>query len=176
MGKSSFTKSYAKTQLAMGRSPFVGRIDTDTVAMDFEGSLMPHLAVPLFKFIGRLAEGKETPSLSFEETFGKATASAPIDVDINVVLDFRTDMWDLPECTIREYLVALAQGVWHEHEGFSGKRPFGNSGWKTDVMFALADGGFITGERDEDGNWCDADWDAGEEIIKAAFAKIASSR
>ena len=37
-------------------------------------------------------------------------------------------------------------------KGFSGKRPFGNSGWTFDLFNALATGGFIDlGEADEDG-------------------------
>ena len=39
--------------------------------------------------------------------------------------------------TVREYLVALARTVWEEGEGFSGKRPFGNSGWEHEVYNSL---------------------------------------
>ena len=39
--------------------------------------------------------------------------------------------------TVRDYLVALLLEVWSEGEGFSGKRPFGNSGWEYDLYEAV---------------------------------------
>lgn len=53
--------------------------------------------------------------------------------------------------TIGEYLYALLCGVLREQEGFSGKRPFGNSGWDSELMVALHKAGRITLELDEDG-------------------------
>ena len=40
--------------------------------------------------------------------------------------------------TIKGYLLALAHKAWKEGEGFSGKRPFGNSGWCYEIYHALA--------------------------------------
>jgi hypothetical protein len=40
--------------------------------------------------------------------------------------------------TIREYLVSLIYQLWVEGEGFSGKRPFGNSGWEYELYNSLA--------------------------------------
>lgn len=53
--------------------------------------------------------------------------------------------------TIRGYLVALAREVWNEGEGFSGKRPFGNSGWQFDLYATLVKNNAIPGTFDEDG-------------------------
>jgi hypothetical protein len=54
-------------------------------------------------------------------------------------LDLRFDCDDLDgEVSIREYFAALLSAVWEEQEGFSGKRPFGNSGWYCDLRDALA--------------------------------------
>lgn len=39
--------------------------------------------------------------------------------------------------TIRDYLKALLTKLWCEDEGFSGKRPFGNSGWQNEVYASL---------------------------------------
>lgn len=39
------------------------------------------------------------------------------------------------------YMLALARQVWIEDEEFSGKRPFGNSSWWTEVYEALVDAG-----------------------------------
>lgn len=51
------------------------------------------------------------------------------------------------ETTIREYLMRLLLTLWQEGESFSGKRPFGNSGWEWDVIDALHVAGFI--EKDD---------------------------
>ena len=41
--------------------------------------------------------------------------------------------------TIGEYLITLSQQVWSKGERFSGKRPFGNSGWEHELYLALAE-------------------------------------
>lgn len=53
--------------------------------------------------------------------------------------------------TVGEYLAKLLSTLWREGEGFSGKRPFGNSSWEYEVYEALALAGFIRIEFDEDG-------------------------
>lgn len=59
--------------------------------------------------------------------------------------------------SLREYLHELLSCLWNEGEGFSGKRPFGNSGWDNDVYAFLVKAGSIEGDLDEDGrlNSCD---------------------
>ena len=54
--------------------------------------------------------------------------------------------------TIRGYLVALVRAVLAENEGFSGKRPFGNSGWEWDLYVALGRAGAIRVRMDEEGD------------------------
>lgn len=44
--------------------------------------------------------------------------------------------------TIRDYLKGLLTNLWTEGEGFSGKRPFGNSGWRHDLYRPLIAAGF----------------------------------
>jgi hypothetical protein len=44
--------------------------------------------------------------------------------------------------TVRDYLKGLLQNLWIEGEGFSGKRPFGNSGWEYDLYQPLIAVGF----------------------------------
>lgn len=55
---------------------------------------------------------------------------------------------DAHAATVRGYLIALLSMVWERDEGFNGKRPFGNSGWKYEVGQALFDAGFVSGKRD----------------------------
>lgn len=77
--------------------------------------------------------------------------------------------------TIRGYLAALLAELWRWGDGFSSKRPFGNSGWEHDLYGALAKQGYITGKFDEDGYLEEVDEDAGNRLIKAAIAWIAST-
>jgi hypothetical protein len=55
------------------------------------------------------------------------------------------------EITIKGYFKELLCTLWKEQDGFSGKRPFGNSGWDYDIYAALILAGAIEGELDENG-------------------------
>lgn len=48
--------------------------------------------------------------------------------------------------TVGGYLSALLITLYYEGEGFSGKRPFGNSGWEDDVAEAWVRAGLLPGE------------------------------
>ena len=63
---------------------------------------------------------------------------------------FSSDAGD--DLTIRDYFHALLQTLWDENEGFSGKRPFGNSGWEYDLYKPLIAAGAISGEIDDYGD------------------------
>jgi hypothetical protein len=67
------------------------------------------------------------------------------------VLDLPLPQNDSGAGSVRGYLVALLTEVWTEGEGFSGKRPFGNSGWQSDFYVPMIRAGIIAGEIDEDG-------------------------
>ena len=75
--------------------------------------------------------------------------------------------------TVGEYLQELLLRVWEEQEGFSGKRPFGNSGWDYELAAALIKAGAIEGTLDEYGDVDGVDecelYDAIEETIKSIF-------
>ena len=55
------------------------------------------------------------------------------------------------ELTLREYFKELLCTLWDKAELFSGKRPFGNSGWQYDVYKALIEADLLEGGLDEDG-------------------------
>jgi hypothetical protein len=59
---------------------------------------------------------------------------------------------DADAATVGDYLGKLLLEVWREGEGFSGKRPFGNSGWEWELYAALGRAG-VVGGLDEDGYW-----------------------
>lgn len=48
---------------------------------------------------------------------------------------------DAEASTVKEYLVKLLEVLWEEGGGFSGKRPFGNSGWEYELYSALENAG-----------------------------------
>lgn len=52
---------------------------------------------------------------------------------------------------IRVYFKQLLRTLLDEGEGFSGKRPFGNSGWEYELFAALVKAELVSGELDEDG-------------------------
>ena len=67
------------------------------------------------------------------------------------ILNLKMGANDADAETVREYLVELLLHLWHEGEGFSGKRPFGNSGWDHELFCALITGKAMAGVLDEDG-------------------------
>lgn len=68
-------------------------------------------------------------------------------------LDAIVNLGSDEEMTIREYLQQLLYDLWWQGEGFSSKRPFGNSGWQIDLTHTLVRGGFVEGHMilDKDG-------------------------
>lgn len=74
--------------------------------------------------------------------------------------------------TIREYLCNLLLTLWEEGEGFSGKRPFGNSGWDYDLLEPLLKAGLIEGSIDEDGYVETMDEKAGNALIHSAIKRL----
>ncbi len=53
--------------------------------------------------------------------------------------------------SIRDYLYTLLVTLWNENEAFSGKQPFGDSGWEYDLYLPLIKAGYIHGVIDEYG-------------------------
>lgn len=53
--------------------------------------------------------------------------------------------------TITEWLQTILLTLFEEGEGFSGKRPFGNSAWTKDPAKAMIKAGIIQGTIDSDG-------------------------
>lgn len=79
---------------------------------------------------------------------------------------------DANAATIRDYLVALVRRVWIANEGFSGKRPFGNSGWDWDMYPPLIRAGLVRGVLDEDGYIDNVDEEAADALIRAAIDEL----
>lgn len=65
------------------------------------------------------------------------------------ILDYPWEFDDVEASNIKEYLEALLLHLWEEGEGFSGKRPFGNSGWEYDIYHPLVVMKCVEGEISE---------------------------
>lgn len=97
----------------------------------------------------------------------------PTDKGLLSALEVRFDSDAGDNLTVRDYLRTLLETLWREGEGFSGKRPFGNSCWEYDLYKPLIKAGFINGKLDEDG--CIEDYDCEEaeayvfDLITTAF-------
>jgi hypothetical protein len=108
---------------------------------------------------------------------GKQYIPAPAACDNPGLLELRFQCDDLRrEVSIREYLCELLTTLWNEGEGFSGKRPFGNSGWYLDLFRPLIVAGAIAGELSEDGYVLTCDSDAGEVVIRGLIAEMCKAR
>jgi hypothetical protein len=75
--------------------------------------------------------------------------------------------------TVRQYLIELLATLWSEGESFSGKRPFGNSGWEYDVFVPLIKAGHIPGSVDEDGYVEDVDGASASAFVAALIMSLA---
>jgi len=88
------------------------------------------------------------------------------DYDSALAVRFDSDAGD--DLTVRGYLRTLLSTVWNEGESFSGKRPFGNSGWEFDILVPLAKAGFVDlGPVDETGE--PFDWTSDQVNKASAF-------
>lgn len=103
-----------------------------------------------------------------DEVYAEAAHSAQMDRALNAPVEGRGVRGD----TVRCFLSALLTTLWDEDEGFSGKRPFGNSDWKHDVYEALVKAGVVDGDLDEDGYLDHADYDAADQLIQDAIKHV----
>lgn len=70
------------------------------------------------------------------------------------------------EVTIKAYLKALLLTVWEKEEGFTGKRPFGNSGWTYSLYAVLISNQVIPGSFDEDGYIDKVDTGVAHDVVR----------
>jgi hypothetical protein len=96
-----------------------------------------------------------------------------MEVTGRMVLDTPMESGDVPSArTIRDYLLALLSVLWAEQEGFSGKRPFGNSAWEYDVYAALIKAGHVNGTMDSDGYVEKIEVDAANKLVQSAIREL----
>ena len=74
--------------------------------------------------------------------------------------------------TIGEYFEKLLFTLWEEEDCFSGKRPFGNSGWKGELYLALVTADVVNGVIDEEGFLDDYDDVAADRVCREIISGI----
>ncbi len=85
--------------------------------------------------------------------------------NIDDILDLKMQENDAGANTIRDYFKALLTTMWNEKEGFSGKRPFGNSGWEYDLFKTLIKHGVVDGTLDEYDDIENFDEESADQVI-----------
>lgn len=93
-------------------------------------------------------------------------------IDLSLVLSCPMIDNDANAKNVGEYLHSLLFTLWEEGEGFSGKRPFGNSGWEDELYIPLIVGEFVDGKLDEDGYIGYVDEKAANKLIFDCIAYV----
>lgn len=91
------------------------------------------------------------------------------------MLDHYSFFGDCGANTLRQYFHELLHTLWNEGEGFSGKRPFGNSGWENDVYLALVEMGAVNGKIVNEGSCSylkSCDYKKANTIVQALIAEM----
>ena len=102
--------------------------------------------------------------------------NTPASVTPQQLLDLPLPENDSGASTVRGYLVALLATLWREEEGFSGKRPFGNSSWQYDLYVPMIRAGIVDGALDENGFYVEhCDVPAADKLILAAIQSLAET-
>lgn len=79
---------------------------------------------------------------------------------------------DAGAASIREYMQKLLTELFIEQESFSGKRPFGNSGWIFDIYRDMLRAGAINGKLDEEGCVEACDSEKADELLMLAIKAL----
>lgn len=75
--------------------------------------------------------------------------------------------------SIGQFLIALSRQVWREGECFSGKRPFGDSGWEWELAAALGRAGYARVKFDDEGAAIrEVDFEAVKRLMEVAFTRL----
>jgi hypothetical protein len=92
---------------------------------------------------------------------GKNMRLEEIGMDNKEILKLKFKSTDLgKEITIKDFFKELLITLFKEGECFSGKRPFGNSGWDYDLCVCLVQNGVIEGSYFDNCSFTDWEYDS----------------
>jgi len=87
-------------------------------------------------------------------------------ISLSQIKDIEFSSYEMDsDVTIGDFLTELLATLWSEKDEFSGKHPFGNSGWEYDLYRPLIEHGIIEGSFDEYGDFEDFDQRLADKII-----------
>ncbi len=92
------------------------------------------------------------------------------------IFDIPMQANDADATTVGDYLRALLKYIWTKNDRFSGKRPFGNSGWQYDIYKALIVAKVVAGSLDEMGYVDKLDEEAADKLIIEAIAEFGKTK
>lgn len=92
--------------------------------------------------------------------------------DLGAVLRCPMGRNDADAATVGGFLTALLSALWSEGEGFSGKRPLGNSDWQYQVYEALVKNDLVEGHLDCEGYLDEFSYDAEHKANKLILQVI----
>lgn len=98
-----------------------------------------------------------------------ATDATTYDAGAILALGLDPDENDAGAATVRDYLVTILATVWECDEDFSGKRPFGSSGWSLELCKPLVAAGIIPGSLDAEGFLVEFDRNCAHDALAAAI-------
>lgn len=102
-----------------------------------------------------------------------STRATPEQIDQALGLRFESNIGDV---TLRQWLIALLAALWEQGEGFSGKRPFGDSGWDWEPAPALIGAGLISGRVDDHGYVAEVDMGELHRFVADVIESMATMR
>lgn len=109
------------------------------------------------------------------EALGRTVYSPAKEVDPDPIMILRVPMIDGNDAgadNVGGYLIKLLSTLWKQEQNFSGKRPFGNSGWKCEIEESLVRAGYVEGSFDENGYLEHVDSVAVNRMISSAITAL----
>jgi hypothetical protein len=149
----------------------VNALDREATETALKG-VLGELDYDLAKAIDRDEETGEDRWHEWVDKFESAYIEARGELVHERVLDLPLGENDSGANTVRGYLLRLLLVLWDEQDGFSGKRPFGNSGWDYDLYKPLIEAGLVDGKFDEDGYIEEVDGRAAKRLIEDSITAL----
>ena len=87
----------------------------------------------------------------------------------NAILEVELEENDAEANTVGDYLKELLVKLLDEEESFSGKRPFGNSGWLYEIAVPLVKRGLVKGTVNAEGEVEQVEWWSFQEEMQVAI-------
>lgn len=99
-----------------------------------------------------------------------------MDERLKLAMDYRFEDDDSGAASFKAYFKTLLIALWQQGEGFSGKRPFGNSDWQHNIYKHLVASGAVKGVIDDEGHLQSFDKLRADSVIYKLIVSLAFLR